>query len=496
MAIQLYDFRNRPINMAELRSEPKRRFGIGRSNGWERITDGTQVDPTWIATTIKQMEAGNVAAGTRLAARMIERFPSYGGAIAEISDALGEKYRVMPASQSRDDRKIADSVKRVVESDEFVLGLMCVRDAISVGWGTVEMQWGVDSTGRFVPQRFIRVPPDAIKYADDGVTPQIVTSGYKYEPLEWGRFIAHVSQVRSGLPVNLGMFKSCAYLYLFYTMAYASWSGHLERAGSPYLIGKHRKGADDNEVEALREAIEDLHAEASVVMDETMMVETLQNPSVSNGNGVAFRDFGRAIDNQVRIAVLKVDMSDTSSGSRALGEVLQKSKQARFRTFAFQESATMRRDLVRAIMAVNFEGGAIRPAPYLHLDIEDAVDMKELATGLGPLIDRGAQVRVAEVLDRCGMPIPEGMDPKMLMYPLNSNAAIQNAPEVQAAEAKAAAAHLATLKADERAEGYARAILRIVDVCDEPEIRKRDLVPRIKAVAREFGLDVKAEEAT
>lgn len=494
--VQLYDFRNRPINMSELRREAKPRFRSGRTTGWVNITDGTQVDPEWISSAIRSMERGDHRSYALFAERIKERFIPFMSAVGELSDGLGGEFRLKPASQSRDDRKISEAVYRVVKGDAFQLALTDLRDAMPVGWSNLEMQWDVDSEGRFVPMRFLKVPSDAIKFADDGCTPMILAPGWQYEPLEWGRFISHVSRLRSGLPVNVGMAKSCAYLYMFESFAWSAWSGYLERFGHPFVTATHRKGAAPEEIAALEDAVATLTAEGSLVYEDTMGIKILEHVAASgNANGAGFRDFIAAVGKQTRVAVLGVDMTDTSSGSRALGEVLERKVEARKRTIAFQESATLRRDLVRAIMAVNFEGGAVRPAPYLHLDIEDNADMKELAEGLGPLIDRGAQVRVAEVLDRCGLPIPEGMDEALLMYPLNSQAAMQNAGDAPAAEAKAAAAHLAELKATERADGYARAIMRIVDACDEPEIRKRDLVPRIKSVAREFGFDVKAEKS-
>jgi phage gp29-like protein len=494
MAIQLYDYRNRPIDMAGLRKPAKPRYSHGRSTGWQNITAGTQIDPEWIASAIRSLERGEVRAYVMLAERMKERFDPFGGAIGELTN-LGGEFRLTPASKGRDDGKIADAVKRRVYSDEFQLYLTDLRDAVPIGWSNGEMQWGVDETGRFVPMNFIKVTPDAIKFADDGCTPQILNAGWKYETLEWGRYITHVSRLRSGLPVNVGMVKSCAYLYMFEVFCWASWSGYLETFGRPIVKGTHREGADDDEIEALRAAIADFTAEGSLLMEQGMDIEVLEHVAASGGaGGGAYEKMLAAIAKWVRVAVLGVDMTDTASGSRALGDVLEKKVQARRRSVAFQESATLRRDVVRAIMAVNFERGAVRPAPYLHLDIEDAEDMGKLAVGLGPLIDRGLQVRVSEVLDRCGFPIPEGMDETLVMYPANSQSAMQNG-DVKEAEARAVAAHLAELKAGERADGYARAIMRIVDACDEPELRKRGLVGRIKAVVREFGFDVKVDEA-
>jgi phage gp29-like protein len=494
--VQLYDYLNRPVNMASLRKPAKPRYANGRSTGWTNITSGTQIDPEWIASAIRSLERGDVRAYVLLAERMKERFSPFIGAVGELTN-LGDKFRLKPASKRRDDVKISDAVKRVVEDDPFRLYFTDMLDAVPIGWSNAEMQWGPDHTGRFVPQRFVKVPPDAIKFLDDGCTPTILGAGWKYETLEWGRYITHVSRLRSGLPVNVGMAKSTAYLYMFEVFDWSSWSGYLETFGRPIVKGSHRKGAADEEIEALRQAMADFTAEGSLLMEDGMAIDILEHVAASGGaGGGAYEKMLDAVAKWVRVAVLGVDMTDTGGGGLGgkLGEVLEKKIQARRRSVAFQASATLRRDLVRAIMAVNFEGGAVRPAPYLHLDIEDDEDMKLLAEGLGPLVDRGLQVRVAEVLDRCGLPIPEGMDETLLMFPMSSQAAMQNT-DPKEAEARAAAAHLAELKASERADGYARAIMRIVDACEEPEVRKRDLVPRIKAVAREFGFDVKIEEA-
>lgn len=486
MASQLgLDFNAQPLEQKDLRDPTPRRFGRGRFTGWERITSGTEATPEWVTSAIRQMERGNVGPFVRLAQRMEERFAAYSAALQQIKDGLGAEYRVKPAGPDQADKDAAEAVKRVVEGDAFQLSLVNIRDAIGIGYSVVEIRWA-DVDGMFVPVQFIRVPPDAIQYANDGYTPLIraapkfavgvgaangtIQRGPEFEELFPGRFISHVSRVRSGLPVNVGLAKSVAYLYLYATMAWQSWGSYLERYGNPWVVGTYPEGSSQEHIDELEDVLASLGNDASSVHKETLTYKVLEHTAASgNANGAAFRDLLKSLDHQAAIAVVGSDMTDTGSGSRALGEVLQERTMQRVRSFAFQESATFRQQLVAPMMALNTPAAMGRPAPYLYLDIEGNDDMKALGEGLAPLLDRGAQVEVEVVLDRAGLPIPVDMPEGLMMHPENEGDAARRATA-----------------SDATATACANAILEIVEEAKNPR-DKRALQRRIKKIAQEAG---------
>lgn len=474
--VTLYDARNRPIDMASLRRE--KRLHRSYSSAWEPITSGTEIDPTWIVNAIRGLERGDVGCFVNLARRMKERFDPYMGALGEVEDALGDRYRVTPASKAKVDQDVADAARRVLESDEFRLALVDVRDAIGVGYSFVQMIWGFDAKGYYVPQRFLRAPQELFRWAEDGETPLVGSdhAGW-WETLERGRFMCHVSRVRSGLPVNLGLAKSVAYLYLFESMALSGWGGYLERFGQPLIRGLHSPNENEDVIDELERVVQALATDGSVVHSDNLRIELLEHKAASgNATGSSgYGEFIRLIDKKVRIAVLGQDMTDTSGGSRALGEVLKASKTTRFRSFAFQESAMVRRDLVRPLIEANVVRGLQRMPPQVWLDIEDSADMKALADGLAPLVDRGAKVLIRWALDEAGIQIPPDLPDDAVLHPIGQ-------PPEQAPST--------TSEVEARARLYADTILRIVD--ETENVRdKRALGKRIRSLARDAGFDVK-----
>lgn len=484
MAQLLLDF-EQPIERRSLEEPPQRRFGRGRVTGWERITAGTEATPQWVTGAIRRMERGDVSQFVLLAQRMEERFSAYSGALQELKDGMGSDYRVTAASPDPIDQDIAESIERIVEGDAFLRSLVNLRDALGIGYAVLEVRWQMVGD-ELVPVQFVRVPPDSVRYANDGCTPFLFDIegrsadaaahglGGEFTPLSRGRFISHVSRVRSGLPVNVGMAKSVAYLYLYATMAWQSWGSYLERYGNPMLVGRYPGGVHDDHAQELEDVLERLANDASAVFDNRLDVSVLEHTAAAgNANGVAFRDIIKELDGQAKIAVVGSDMTSTGSGSRALGEVLQERTIRRITSFAFQESATLREQLVAAWMEVNVPDNLLREPPMLELDIEGNEDMKALGEGLGPLLDRGAQVLVTEVLNRAGLPVPEGMDETLMMH------AITAEPDATTPPSESAGA----------VARYSDTILRMVDAANS-SLNKRGMAAKIRSVATDAGFVV------
>lgn len=457
----LYDHRGAPIDPSELVAPHDDRPVRSRSNAWEQITGHLPITPRYVAESLRRAENGDVEALMLLGERMEERLPAYAAALSQRKQAvIGSPWRVQPASSSSLDQQIAGEVEAFIDSDAFRLWLIHLLDAVGKGYSVGEMIWADGEDGLLTPSRWRRVRPQDILFdRRDGETaylrigrsttlPREVGGETRdLEPLmaKPGRWVTHCHQARSALPVNGGLAKGVAYLYLFWTQTMTRWASFMEVYGMPWIIGKHPPGALAEHKSALMRAMVALGQNARVTMSDDMKIEPLRAPmSGLAGSDSHFREKLEYLDAQIAIMVSSQTMTQQDGSSLAQAEVHDRQLRTLIRSDAFQASATVRRDIVRAYVDLNY--GAMTPAPFVGIDAEEGADLKLLAEFLAPMVDRGLPIGVAWLLKHAGIPVPEGVDETMALAPQST--------AVDAANGRAA-------DATARAERLARALIQL-----------------------------------
>ncbi len=461
----LYDHRNQPIDPALLRRHDERPSRV-RSNNWD-LFSRLEIEPEWVAEMLRRHERGDTRSFLLLAARMEERFPRYLAVLGQRkAEVVASPIRVTPAGENDFDKQVATEVQAIVDSDAFRLWLPDMLDALGKGYSIGEMIWQFVN-GKDVPVEFRTMKPETLEFDErDGVTPMLRVASNTFEPLTAYKYITHTPNTRSGLPINQGMAKTVAYHYLMYVHAMKSYASYSEVFGRPILIGMHDKGASDKQIDTLLDAMEAIGTDASVAIADNMKINIERAAGAGlSGADRFWIDMVNLIGDEVAVAVVGQTMTSSDGSSNAQAQVHERRLEKLTQADAFGVSASLRKCLVRSYVDINY--GFDVPAPFLFLDAERGEDLVQLAEGLGPLIDRGLQVEVAEVLKRAGMPIPDALEKGMMLVPMAraGSGRAESMTELEDATARA-------MTAERKADRFAHAVTRIsAAAVDAPSLR-------------------------
>lgn len=435
----LYDASGQPFETSELTAPHDERPILARTDAWERITDALQLNPRNVAMLLRAAERGNVDKLMLLATRMEERLPAYQAALRDRKlDVAGSPIVVTPFQEgdtpSPRDVEIASHTRAMLHSDRFQQYLPDMLDALGKGYAVGEQIWE-EADGVLGPAKWNRIRPEDIRFdPDDGVTPYLrvssgagsISTGVEPDPAMFenlnsrpGRYVVHCAHSRSGLPVNAGLCRSVANLYLLWTNALRRWSMFAEKFGMPFMRGIVPPGTSDKQRANVQRALDAIGQRATVVHDTDVNIDIMR--PVMSGNAASdqfFLDMLNWLDTQIAIAVMGQTMTQQSGSSRAQAEVHERRLEALVRSDAFQASAAIRRDIVRPFVDVNW--GVDVPAPRVAIKAEMSEDVKALAEGLAPFIDRGLPVLVTDLAERIGLSVPEGLAKGLTLAPASS----------------------------------------------------------------------------
>ena len=153
------------------------------------------------------------------------------------------------------------------------------------------------------------------------------------------------------------------------------WMRFLEKFGSPYLVGRHPRGAGDKEIDDLAQSLEAAIQDAVIVVPDDSRVEILE-PGAKSSSGKLYSELKAVCDDDIAICILGQNLTTSvHSGSLAAAQVHERVR---------REIKDGDRDIVVAVMTqlidwtceINFGPG---PRPIFKLYEEEEVD-QALAT--------------------------------------------------------------------------------------------------------------------
>lgn len=313
-----------------------------------------------------------------------------------------------PASDKLRDRKVLEFVQGVMESQVVRGSLYSFADAISKGiaLGRIDWNYGAQWTPaniEIIDQRWV------VFDRKDGKTVMLAPSvpGGAPEALKPYRFIQHTPQLKAGLPVRSGLAAAAAWLYVARGLAMRDWLGFIELYGQPVRIGKYKAGTKGEDIRVLKQAVASIGTDSAAVMPESMMIEFIKDATVS-GTADAYEKLCRYCDEVVARLVLGGSLTSgqgSGSGSFALGQVHNEVRADLLKADAAALSATLMRDLVAPLVALNF--GADVPLPKVYLQVEEAEDISALVQAVEKLVPLGLEVSQDELRARLRLRAPK-----------------------------------------------------------------------------------------
>jgi phage gp29-like protein len=366
--------------------------------------------PQRLATIFKEADQGDVMRQAELFEEMEEKDLHLGGIMQTRKLAVtGLDWEVLPASDSAEDKKIAAAAKEMLEYIENLEdALLDTLDAVGKGFAVQEIIWDMSEGQvwakelKWVHQRrFTFNAPFAALLE----TPRLLTEAEQTwgEELLPNKFIYHRYRARSGATSRGGLYRPCAYMYLFKNYDIKDWLVFNELFSVPMRVGKYKPGAGNEEKEALKRAVFNLGVDAAAVVSDNTIIELIE--SKRTGDAGIFSQLAEFCDKAMSKSVLGHTGSAEGTPGKLGGEdqatdvrqdLLEADAKGLMRTGKFQ--------LLKPWVGYNY--GPDKGVPIWKLHFENEEDLEKTARVYGVLVKDAGFEGIPEdhVHERFGIP--------------------------------------------------------------------------------------------
>jgi phage gp29-like protein len=401
----LYDAHGRKVNRGVLPQEVADASVTSIRQVWfESVANN--LTPQRLGSIMAQADQNDLLNYLTLAEEMEERDAHYHSVLSTRRQAIqGLPISVSAASDDAKDVKIADAVREeVVETDIFTAMLPDATDALGKGFAAVEIMW--DRQGRtWWPCEYKRRDQRNFQYStEDGVTLGIIDGSPNGKPLDPFKFIYHLPKIKSGLPTRGGLARLAAVAYMCKGYTIKHWMAFMEIYGIPFRVGRYDSGEDEKSKASLKNAVASLGTDAAAILPKDMDIELIET-SKTTGADALFSGAADWFDRQVSKGVLGQTMTTDDGSSLSQAQVHDQVRGDILKSDAWQIGATLRRDLVKSYVDLNF--GAQKKYPLLRFIAEEPEDLVKLSKSLSVFINHGLRVEASVIRDKFNLAEPE-----------------------------------------------------------------------------------------
>lgn len=394
-----------------------------------------------------------------------------------------------PPNPSAKEKANAERLTEIVQSIEDIDSVIFdTTDAIGKGFSCQETEWH-RLGGIWMPKaithrpqswfRLYRGQQQEIRLRDNS------SDGAVLQPFGW---ITHTHRARSGYLERASLFRALVWPYLFKNYSVGDLAEFLEIYGIPLRLGKYPEGASEKEKLTLLRALVQIGRNAAGIIPQGMEIDF---KDTAEGDAAAFQlmiDWCERTQSKVILGATLTSQADRGSNTNALGNVHNEVRKELKDSDAKQVGATLSRDLVYAIAALNgLAPDGYARCPRLVLDIAESKDIGMFAEALPKLAGLGMRIKRSWAHAELG--IPEADDdkdllvvtpPAVLTPPPQERQAATTAVVRQPAPVRDREDQLAELlaeSADPIVQEWVEQIRNLVDSADSLEAVRDGLLP-------------------
>lgn len=310
---------------------------------------------------------------------------------------------VEAASDAPDHVKHADFIRDWLKESVLDEALFDMLDAIGKGFSVMEIEW--ESTPEAVLPKCFHYRPQRWFTFDtlDGETVQLL-EGVTREPLSPHKFIIHRHRAKSGLTIRSGIARVASWSWMMKAFTNKDWAIFTQNYGSPIRIGRYDNMASDTDKAVLWRAVANIAGDCAAIIPKGMEIEFVGLKEPAKG-GELYEKRVDWLDRQISKLVLgQTTTTDAVSGGHAVAQEHRLVQEDIERADAKMISATLTRQLVPLVIALNF--GPQAKYPKIMIGRPDEVPLKDVITALKELGPLGLTVETSEFRDRLGFSDP------------------------------------------------------------------------------------------
>lgn len=381
------------------------------SDAWrEYVAAG--MTPERLAAVFREADQGDVRRQAELFEQILEKDAHLLGETGKRENAiLDVEFQITPATDSARDKKVAEFVTTYLEEQsDWPDVMVAMQEAVGRGFSSMEIMWDV-STGQAVPSSFESLESKRFLFQDEsGVlakTPRLITDANPMgEIIPAWKVLMHRYGGKSGSPTKSGIYRVCAWMFLFKNYSIKDWVVFCEVYGMPLRLGKYSAGATEDDKSALIQAISTLGSDAAGIISKSTEIEF-----VETAKGSVSADLYKMLAQFCNAEMSKAMLGQTLSaevgdkGSYAASKTHNEVRLDLVRADARALAATVRQQIIRALVGFNF--GWDTPLPGYAPVFDEDEDLKEKAEWVGALLDRSVEMPLAWLRKEFKIPEPE-----------------------------------------------------------------------------------------
>lgn len=348
---------------------------------------------------------------------------------------LAKTRRVIPASQKRQDRKVADFIEETLEGGyvKSTNGVLFGMDNLvfealdAVGKGVAISEMIFDQSGDRVYVKDMKFHPQGLFNFSAGGMAAYAANTYMQpqtgplrlrpgifgsasgEALPENKFFIHTYRPRHSNRWGTPLARKVFWPSWFKRAGVKQWLRFLEK-GNGTVVAKYRDGAGADEQSVALEAARAANEESSIAIPEKFILEVLQHVRQSGG-----ASHSELVDNFCNNGIARVILGQTltsrgseGGGSRALGDVHERVSQKKTEVDSKSVMMAFNMRMVWPLVLLNFGPGV--PPPLWAIDYEPGNDLTTTAEWLKQLHEMGAPLSKNYVYNTFSGTRPESDD--------------------------------------------------------------------------------------
>ena len=379
--------------------------------------------PLKVHALLTQAEAGNMNAMLALFEDMEERDLHL---LAEMSKRKRTVAKLdwsikAPKNADANEQKYTEVISElmgIIENFEDII--TDSLDAIGKGFSCHELHWVregnvwlINDMQWHVPQRFIIDPFNQreLLLAGNGLGDD--------EPLWENAWLVHTHKAKSGYLVRGGLHRALVWSYVFKNYSVRDLAEFLEIYGLPLRLGTYPAGATDGEKLTLLRAVMEIGHRAAGIIPQGMMIDFKE---AAKGSSDPFMDMIKWCEMSQSKAILGgtlTSQADGKSSTNALGKVHDETRLEIRDSDAKQLASSISRDVIGALMRINYPNVSPRRYPKFVFDLAETEDIGVYSEALPKLVGIGMQIPAPWAHKRLGIPMVSGDEPVLSMAQAN-----------------------------------------------------------------------------
>lgn len=379
--------------------------------------------PLKVHALLTQAEAGNMNAMLALFEDMEERDLHL---LAEMSKRKRTVAKLdwsikAPKNADANEQKYTEVISElmgIIENFEDII--TDSLDAIGKGFSCHELHWVregnvwlINDMQWHVPQRFTIDPFNQRKLllAGNGLGDD--------EPLWENAWLVHTHKAKSGYLVRGGLHRALVWSYVFKNYSVRDLAEFLEIYGLPLRLGTYPAGATDGEKLTLLRAVMEIGHRAAGIIPQGMMIDFKE---AAKGSSDPFMDMIKWCEMSQSKAILGgtlTSQADGKSSTNALGKVHDDTRIEIRDSDAKQLASSISRDVIGALMRINYPNVSPRRYPKFVFDLAETEDIGVYSEALPKLVGIGMQIPAPWAHKRLGIPMVSGDEPVLSMAQAN-----------------------------------------------------------------------------